>query len=196
MGLVSLQHVESSWTRDCILISCIGRRIPNHWTIRQVQLETFQFSFLFKGLCYFQQCLTISFSLIRLHSSPPHGNSPLGRVSSLPWSEIDCVFLPPKPEGPTEGPGNQTNTERALNGAPALTRVSPPWGHGEAIPFIWLLQVPVDRENDWGWGAVSTGRREAGKQAQESRLGLTLDSVTPLELIVTPKFMSTQNLCL
>ena len=33
-------------------------------------------------------------------------------------------------------------------------------------------------------------------QAQESVLGLNLDSVTPLELIVTPEFMSTQNLCL
>ena len=29
-------------------------------------------------------------------------------------------------------------------------------------------------------------------QAQESVLGLNLDSVTPLELIVTPEFMSTE----
>ena len=41
-------------------------------------------------------------------------------------------------------------------------------------------------------GPASTGRREAGMQAQESVLGLNLDSVTPLELIVTPEFMSTE----
>ena len=31
-GLVALQQVESSWTRDQTRIPCIGRLIPNRWT--------------------------------------------------------------------------------------------------------------------------------------------------------------------
>ena len=31
MGLVALQHVESSWTRDWTCVSCMGRWILHHW---------------------------------------------------------------------------------------------------------------------------------------------------------------------
>ena len=37
MGLVALQHVGSSQTRDQTGVPCIGRWILNHWTTRQVQ---------------------------------------------------------------------------------------------------------------------------------------------------------------
>ena len=30
MGLVVVQHVESSWIEDQTQISCVGRRIPYH----------------------------------------------------------------------------------------------------------------------------------------------------------------------
>ena len=36
-GSVALWHVGSSWTRDQILVSCIGRRLLNHWTTRKVR---------------------------------------------------------------------------------------------------------------------------------------------------------------
>ena len=35
-GLDALWHVRSSWTRDWTHVSCIGRRILNHWTTREV----------------------------------------------------------------------------------------------------------------------------------------------------------------
>ena len=36
IGLIALQHVESSGTRDQTHVSCIGRRIPIHRTTRDV----------------------------------------------------------------------------------------------------------------------------------------------------------------
>ena len=36
MGLVALQHVESSWPRDRTRVLCIGRQIPIHYTTREV----------------------------------------------------------------------------------------------------------------------------------------------------------------
>ena len=36
-GLVALRHVGSSQSREGTLVSCTGRRIPNHWTTRDVQ---------------------------------------------------------------------------------------------------------------------------------------------------------------
>ena len=36
MGLVALQRVESSWTRDQTCVPCIGRRIPIHCTTGEV----------------------------------------------------------------------------------------------------------------------------------------------------------------
>ena len=42
LGLVVLWHVESSWTRVRTCVSCIGRRILNHWSTREVpDLQTF-----------------------------------------------------------------------------------------------------------------------------------------------------------
>ena len=35
MGLVAQWHVESSWTRDWILVPCIGRWILYHWATRE-----------------------------------------------------------------------------------------------------------------------------------------------------------------
>ena len=35
-GLVTLQHVGSSWTRDQIHVPCTSRQILNHWTTREV----------------------------------------------------------------------------------------------------------------------------------------------------------------
>ena len=37
-GLVAPHHVESSWTRDWIHVSCIGRQILIHWATREVLL--------------------------------------------------------------------------------------------------------------------------------------------------------------
>ena len=37
MGLVALQHVASSQTRDQTCVSCIGRRILNQWAMREGQ---------------------------------------------------------------------------------------------------------------------------------------------------------------
>ena len=42
-GLVALQHVGSSWTRDRTCVSFIGRQILNHWTTRQVCLYHYYF---------------------------------------------------------------------------------------------------------------------------------------------------------
>ena len=36
VGLVALQHVESSWTRDQTRVPCVGRRTLNHWTTKIV----------------------------------------------------------------------------------------------------------------------------------------------------------------
>ena len=36
MGPVAPWHVGSSWTRDRTHVPCIGRRILNHWTTREV----------------------------------------------------------------------------------------------------------------------------------------------------------------
>ena len=36
MHLVTLRHVESSWTRDQTHVPCIGRRILIHCTTREV----------------------------------------------------------------------------------------------------------------------------------------------------------------
>ena len=37
-GLVALQHVGSSQTRDRTHVPCIGRQILNPWTIREVPI--------------------------------------------------------------------------------------------------------------------------------------------------------------
>ena len=37
MDLVAARHVGSSQTRDQTRVACIGRRIFNHWTTREVQ---------------------------------------------------------------------------------------------------------------------------------------------------------------
>ena len=41
MGLVTSQHVESSWTRDQTCVPCIGRWILNHLTTRKVLFYKF-----------------------------------------------------------------------------------------------------------------------------------------------------------
>ena len=41
MGLVTSQHVESSWTRDQTCVPCIGRWILNHLTTRKVLFYNF-----------------------------------------------------------------------------------------------------------------------------------------------------------
>ena len=37
--LVARHHVGSSWTRDRTRVPCIGRRILNHWTTREVLIN-------------------------------------------------------------------------------------------------------------------------------------------------------------
>ena len=46
-GLVALQHVESSWTRDWTHFPCAGRQVLNHWTTREVLL-----CLIFKLVCF------------------------------------------------------------------------------------------------------------------------------------------------
>ena len=41
IGLVAPQHVWSSGIRSWTRVSCIGRRIPNHWTTREVPKPNF-----------------------------------------------------------------------------------------------------------------------------------------------------------
>ena len=45
-GLVALQHVGSSWTRARTRVPCIGRRILNHCTAREVPANTVKNSIL------------------------------------------------------------------------------------------------------------------------------------------------------
>ena len=42
MGLVALQHVGSSRTRDQTHVPCVGGRILNHWTTRVALYFSFQ----------------------------------------------------------------------------------------------------------------------------------------------------------
>ena len=46
MGLVALQHVGSSWTRDLTHVSCIERQILYHWATREAQMLCFKPTFL------------------------------------------------------------------------------------------------------------------------------------------------------
>ena len=43
-GLVALQHVESSQTRDWTCVPSIGRQIPVHWATREVPFSHFNLS--------------------------------------------------------------------------------------------------------------------------------------------------------
>ena len=43
MDLVAPHHVESSPTRDQTCVPCIGRRILNHWTTREVLPANFEY---------------------------------------------------------------------------------------------------------------------------------------------------------
>ena len=51
-GLVALQHVESSQTRDQTQVPCTGRQVLNHWATRDV-LCVFLISELFLFVCSF-----------------------------------------------------------------------------------------------------------------------------------------------
>ena len=42
MGLVAPWHLESSWIRDLICVSCIGRQILYHWTTREAPQLSFK----------------------------------------------------------------------------------------------------------------------------------------------------------
>ena len=42
MGLIALQYVDSSQTKDQTRVACIGRWILNHWTPREVLLSIFK----------------------------------------------------------------------------------------------------------------------------------------------------------
>ena len=54
MGLLAWQHVGSFWIKDLTHVSCIGRRILNHWTTRETQhLEVFTLEFL---RCFYIHC--------------------------------------------------------------------------------------------------------------------------------------------
>ena len=44
VGLVALQHVASSWTRDQTHLSCIGGRILHHWATREAPRSLVFFS--------------------------------------------------------------------------------------------------------------------------------------------------------
>ena len=42
MGLVALQYVEFSWTRDLTHVPCISRQILNHWTTGKIPQTHFE----------------------------------------------------------------------------------------------------------------------------------------------------------
>ena len=50
MGLVSLKHVESSWTRDRTCVPCLG--ILNHWTTGKSCLTIILIILLTLGFCW------------------------------------------------------------------------------------------------------------------------------------------------
>ena len=58
--VVNGRHVESSWTRDWTCIPCIGRKILNHWTIREVLRSVWLVSsgYFLKVSCFDRQTLT------------------------------------------------------------------------------------------------------------------------------------------
>ena len=64
--LVDLKHVGFSWTRDSTRVPCIGRRILNHWTAREVLMLVLIFSDLpkstKKGGMKFNQDLILHFT--------------------------------------------------------------------------------------------------------------------------------------
>ena len=49
MALIALLHVGSSWSKDRTYISCISRRILNHWTTREVHEKALvEYTFLLR----------------------------------------------------------------------------------------------------------------------------------------------------
>ena len=58
--VVNGRHVESSWTRDWTCVPCIGRKILNHWTIREVLRSVWLVSsgYFLKVSCFDRQTLT------------------------------------------------------------------------------------------------------------------------------------------
>ena len=56
-GLVAQRHVGSSWTRDGIPVSCIGRRILHHWAMREACSSSLEW------MC---RCMWISASVLHI----------------------------------------------------------------------------------------------------------------------------------
>ena len=52
MGLVALQNVESSWSRDQTCVPCSGRQILNHQTTMEVLFGDLKFIPTFYVLSY------------------------------------------------------------------------------------------------------------------------------------------------
>ena len=75
MGLVAPWHVESSQTRDRTHVPCIGRRIPNHWTIGEFTHEL---------LTDTRKCLNFVFHIVLLCFI---------QMSQLPFSFLQ-ILLP------------------------------------------------------------------------------------------------------
>ena len=50
MGLVVLQHILSSRTRDRTHVPCVGRWILTHWTTREVPINVFYVNIGVAGL--------------------------------------------------------------------------------------------------------------------------------------------------
>ena len=83
-GLVALQHVESSWTRDQTCVPCIGRRIPIHCTtgevlmifIASIDALGLRNTFIFSRDCFFSYlpqtctCLVQLLSRVRFFVTP------------------------------------------------------------------------------------------------------------------------------
>ena len=90
MGLVALQHVGSSWTRDWTCRPCLDRQILNHWTTRQVLFDIF-----FLYACMYAKSLQSCPTLCNPMDSSPPGSSVHGILQAriVEWVTISFSDL-------------------------------------------------------------------------------------------------------
>ena len=134
VALVALQQMESSQTRDRTWIPCIGRRILNHWTTREV---------LVSGVfCYLWLPLEIEVGTEHLGIDGGKRSdswillSPVISVVNccLCWVQnhhLGCPCSLPVPEDGGRALGDNTKDGKCIS---SLGKTSPqPWKHGSRL---------------------------------------------------------------
>ena len=136
MGLVALQHVESSWSRDPIHVSCIGRWILYHWATREA---------LKVKVLVTQLCLTLC--------SPMDCSPPGSSVHGILWARILECFATPFSRGSSQR-RDWTQVSCIAGGSFTVwaTRKSP-------VPFLISTQLrgqaEVKRRTLFRWWVLS-----------------------------------------